>query len=51
MGGICSPTLQDRKQKPFSLRVVGMPWAAGNKDSIMGLPIKEIINYIEKLKK
>ena len=23
----------------------------GDKDSIMGLPIKEIINYIEKLKK
>ena len=37
MGGICSPTLQDRKQKPFSLRVVGMPWAAGNTGSIIVL--------------
>ena len=26
-------------------------YVKGNKDSIMGLPIKEIINYIKKLKK
>jgi len=26
-------------------------YVKGDKDSIMGLPIKEIINYIKKLKK